>query len=76
MVARLDILDKDVKLAGREVELTVLLNDYTALRSRYEVEAESLLGFVSDKLSLGMILLAVLGGFILNLCPVCFRYYL
>lgn len=72
MVARLDILDKDVKLAGREVELTVLLNDYTALRSRYEVEAESLLGFVSDKLSLGMILLAVLGGFILNFMPCVF----
>jgi len=72
MIARLDILDEDAKLAGREVELTVILDDYTALRSRYEVEKESVLDFMSDTLSLGMILLAILGGFILNFMPCVF----
>ena len=72
MIARMDVLDKEAKLAGREVELTLILNDYTALRVRHEVEAESLLGFINDKLSLGMIMLAILGGFILNFMPCVF----
>lgn len=72
MIARLDVLDKNVKLAEREIELTVALDEYTALRNRYEVSAASVLDFMGDKLSLGMILLAVLGGFILNFMPCVF----
>lgn len=72
MIARLDVLDKNVKLAEREIELTVVLDEYTALRNRYEVSAASVLDFMGDKLSLGMILLAVLGGFILNFMPCVF----
>lgn len=54
MIARLDVLDKNVKLAEREIELTVVLDEYTALRNRYEVSAASVLDFMGDKLSLGM----------------------
>lgn len=72
MIARVDILDPQVKLADREVELTVVINDYAALRNRYEVSATSLFDLGGDKLSLSMILLAVLGGFILNLMPCVF----
>lgn len=72
MIARLDVLDSNAKLADREVEATVVINDYSAIRSRYEVSTAGLFDFSVDKLSISLIWLAILGGFILNFMPCVF----
>ena len=72
MTAMIDVLSKNKKLAEREIEITIALDNYNALRTRIEVEEKSLFDFEGEKLTLGMVLLAILGGFLLNLMPCVF----
>lgn len=72
MVARMDILTPNVDLVGKEIEITVALDHLEAIRSRYEVEPVALFDFMPVRLSLGLFLMALLGGLILNFMPCVF----
>ena len=59
-------------LADSEFEITAVLNGEETLRTSRILPKSSLFDVQKDSLSLGIILLAVLGGFILNFMPCVF----
>ncbi len=72
MTALLDASGNTKMLTGREVEIIVVKDKYNALRTYKEVKAASIFDFMSEKLTLGLMFLALLGGFILNFMPCVF----
>lgn len=72
LIARMDILTPGAELKNKEIEISAVLNLYDTIRGRYEVEKVSVLDFMPNSLSLGLVLMAILGGFILNFMPCVF----
>lgn len=72
MIALLDVKGEGTQLLNKEVEITIVKDKYNALRILKEVRAASIFDFMSEKLTVGILLLAVLGGLILNFMPCVF----
>ena len=72
MTALLDVSGAGAQLLDKEIEITIVKDKYNALRTIKEVHASSIFDFVSEKLTVGILLLAVLGGFLLNFMPCVF----
>ncbi len=72
ITALLDVSGNTKFLTGREVEIIVVKDKYNALRTYKEVRTASIFDFMSEKLTLGLMFLALLGGFILNFMPCVF----
>lgn len=72
IIVRFVPYDKDVKLIGKEFEITARYNLNDSLRKKVIAEEASWFDFMQNKLSLGIVLLAVLGGLILNFMPCVF----
>lgn len=72
IIARFESKDKNAVLAGEKYEITAAVNNMESLRTVVEARNASLFDVERQKLSFGLILLAVLGGFILNFMPCVF----
>jgi len=70
--ARLDILSPDHNLVGKTATITIRLDNTHSYRLTKEILPSSIFDFNSRKLTLGMLTLAVLGGFLLNFMPCVF----
>lgn len=69
---RFEPLNKHAKLENTEYIITTVLNGYDAYRTTRLVAQAALFDTETASLSLGLLLLAVLGGFILNFMPCVF----
>lgn len=72
MTALFDVSGDNTNLADREIEVILTKDAYNALRTRVEVSAASIFDFMSERLTLGILFMAMLGGFILNFMPCVF----
>lgn len=72
MTARLDVLTPDANLENTEAEILIKTDSYDSYRLLRTINSASVFDILAGKLSLGMILLAILGGFILNFMPCVF----
>lgn len=72
VIARFESKDKNADLAGKKYEITASTNAMDALRRIVKSRPASIFDIERQELSLGLILLAVLGGFILNFMPCVF----
>ncbi len=72
VVARFKALEKGRDLLGQSFEVSIRLNQEHSIRQNINAEEISLLDTESGKLSLGLILMALFGGFLLNLMPCVF----
>lgn len=72
IIVRFVPYNKDVKLVGKEFDITARYNVYDSLREKAVAEEASWFDFMQNKLSLGVVLLAILGGLILNFMPCVF----
>lgn len=70
--ARIDIISPNAELEGKEIELTILPDSIHTYRLRKTVLSSSVFDINSKTLNLGLLLLAVLGGFLLNFMPCVF----
>ena len=70
--ARLDILDADVSLIGKPVEITFMTHGTNYYRLYKTVTSASIFDINSRHLTVGLWLLAMLGGFLLNFMPCVF----
>jgi thiol:disulfide interchange protein len=69
---RFDILNKNHNLTSQEIELTFTPNKIKAYRLYKQPQSSSIFDINSQQLNLGLILLAFLGGIILNFMPCVF----
>ena len=69
---RFDILNKDHNLTSQEIELTFTPNKIKSYRLHKRPQSSSIFDINSQQLNLGLILLAFLGGIILNFMPCVF----
>lgn len=72
IIARFESKDEKADLIGKKYEITAAVNGMESLRTVVESRAASVFDVERQTLSLGLILLAVLGGFILNFMPCVF----
>lgn len=72
ITARFIPLDPNTKLTGKTLEITAKLNNSNIIRGEYEVKKASFLDTDPLKLNLGIVLLALTGGLILNFMPCVF----
>lgn len=72
IIVRFVPYNKDVKLIGKEFDITARYNVNDSLREKAVAEEASWFDFMQNKLSLGIVLLGVLGGLILNFMPCVF----
>lgn len=72
ITARFQARDKNADLADKKYEISAQFDSMTSLRTEVTSRAASLFDLERQELSLVMILLAVLGGFILNFMPCVF----
>ncbi len=72
ITVRLIPKEKQNDLVGKEFEITVSYNEHDSFREKVVAEKASWFDFMQNKLSLGIVLIAVLGGFILNFMPCVF----
>lgn len=72
IIARLQALDSQTDLNGRVFEITARVNAKTSLRQTHTAQEVSLFDVQSKELTLGIILLGFVGGFLLNLMPCVF----
>ena len=72
ITALFDVSGEYTNLSDREIEVILVKDAYNALRTRIEVSAASIFDFASERLTLGILLMAMLGGFILNFMPCVF----
>ena len=72
MTALLDVQGALDNLLDRETEIIIVKDKYNAVRTLKEVHEASIFDFMSEKLTLGLLFLALLGGFILNFMPCVF----
>lgn len=70
--ARIDILNPDAQLINKEIEITFIPNSSRAYRLNKTVQPSSIFDLNRRQLTLGLLLLAMLGGFILNFMPCVF----
>lgn len=70
--ARIDIITPDSNLIGKSLEITMLPDRFHSYRFTKQVTSSSIFDLNSTKLTLGLLLLAVLGGFLLNFMPCVF----
>ncbi len=69
---RFDILSPDHHLIDQDIEITIRPDNLLAYRFSKPIVSSSIFNIHSRTLTLGLILLAVLGGFILNFMPCVF----
>lgn len=72
VTARFLVKDKKVNLDGKYFDITVKDANYKSVRQRFIIDKTSIFDTETRKLSLAIVLLAVLGGFILNFMPCVF----
>lgn len=72
IIARVSPLDQSVNLVGKKFLITGVINNIYPVRNVFEVQEKSLFEVMSEKLSLPLLFLAVLGGFLLNFMPCVF----
>ena len=72
ITARLSPLDKAQKLIGKNFVITARLNDKQFLRKEVTAEKASAFDYRNASLSLAMLFMAALGGFLLNFMPCVF----
>ncbi len=72
ITVRLIPKEKQNNLIGKEFEVTVRYNKHDSFREKVRAEEASWFDFMQNKLSLGIVLIAILGGFILNFMPCVF----
>ena len=72
ITARLEPQDTKQKLAGKTFVITARLNNTEFLRKTVTVHEASIFDYRAEALSLMLLLMAVLGGFILNFMPCVF----
>lgn len=72
ITARLYPLDKSQKLIGETFVITARLNDKTFLRKKVTVQKASPFEYQINSISAVLLLMAVLGGFLLNFMPCVF----
>lgn len=72
IIARLIPLQKDAKLEGKEFDVTVRYGSNDSFRTKITAKESSWFDFMQNKLTVGIILLGILGGFILNFMPCVF----
>jgi len=64
--------DKNPDLRDQEFIITAVLNDNSAYQETVKLQAASMFDTDTPKLNLGLLILAILGGFILNFMPCVF----
>ena len=72
ITARLEPQNPEQKLIGKTFDITARLNNMTFLRKTVTVGKASIFDYRSGALSFSLLLIAVLGGFILNFMPCVF----
>lgn len=72
ITVRLIPKEKQNNLVGKEFEITVSYNEHDSFREKVVAQEASWFDFMQNQLSLGIILIAILGGFILNFMPCVF----
>lgn len=72
IIVRFVPYNKDAKLIGKEFEVTTSYNVNDSLREKAIAEEASWFDFMQNKLSIGIVLLGILGGLILNFMPCVF----
>ena len=72
IVARFPVVDKKTDLQGRSFVITAILNGETSLRTTVKAETSSLFDTRATQLTLGILFLGFIGGFLLNLMPCVF----
>lgn len=72
VIARFESKIKDINLSNRHYEITAAVNGMETLRKTVVSHSASLFDTERQELSLGLILLAIIGGFILNFMPCVF----
>lgn len=70
--ARFMVADKDVNLDGKFFDITVQTGSYRSIRHRVQIYKSSIFDIETRTLSISIVLLAILGGFILNFMPCVF----
>lgn len=72
VTARFESRNKEVDLSGRKFEVTAAISDMESLRTEVLSRKASLFDIERPTLTLGLLFLAVVGGFILNFMPCVF----
>ena len=72
IVARFYAKDPAAKLSGKDFTITAKLGKFNSLRNTYTAQSASGFDTLRPVLSLGLVLLALLGGFLLNFMPCVF----
>lgn len=72
IVARFRALDNKIDLNGKEFTITARLDRNNSVRQKMSATDKSVLDAETNKLNLGIIMLGILGGFLLNLMPCVF----
>lgn len=72
VVARFTPIDSQAELIGKKFMITARLSAMEYIRQEVTAHKASIFDYMPDSLSLGILLLAVLGGFILNFMPCVF----
>lgn len=72
IIARFESTNPNTNLVGKKFEVTAAIDNMTSLRQELTARAASIFDIDRQELSLGLILLAFIGGFILNFMPCVF----
>ncbi len=70
--ARFELKNPQENIVDTKFEITISINPYDNMRKVFEVEDTPMLDFEGNRLSLGLIFMAFVGGFILNFMPCVF----
>lgn len=72
IVVRAVLKDQSLDIVGKEFLITGIINKFYSIRGLYEATDKSFFDVMNEKLSLALIVLAIIGGFILNFMPCVF----
>lgn len=72
VIVRLEPADKNINLIGKNFTITARLSPSDHLRQTITAQKASVFDYMPDSLSLGILMLGVLGGLILNFMPCVF----
>ncbi|MDR1694167.1 MAG: thioredoxin family protein [Lactobacillaceae bacterium] len=72
ITARAELKDQSIDIIGRKFLITAVVNKLYTLRKLETATDSSIFDMVNEKISIALILLAVLGGFLLNFMPCVF----
>ena len=72
VVARFALKDVSKQIVGEKIGVTISINPYDNIRDEFVIEKNSLLDVKTHRLSISLLFMAFIGGFILNFMPCVF----